>query len=347
MSWGVKVLREIGALDPKTVDAVLQRGIKSRFDAGPVAELGDPGLGLLLECIAHPDAQIRDSVVSALSARMSDPKVSERVRAAFHGNDLPARECAERIVKSLPKGTKPPELLAELLRRDVGRLDNGVRESLIEAGSNAVQAVVGLLGDTNGAVRAGACSVLGRMKVASAAPALRRALDDRSVCVRASAAAALGELNDREATPSLIRAMKDPAGAVREEAALALGVLRDPSAVDALAESARQGDWQARRAAAQGLGCLTGDRAVEALVQVAKEDPHWSVRRAAAVALGRQGNASAAPALISAMEDTHWLVRLAACESLAALAGRNLGSDPEAWRSWCRERNGSAAGRKE
>lgn len=120
------------------------------------------------------------------------------------------------------------------------------REAVRAAKGAALRAIDPTL-EEHTSVRATGHRIIGRMRLAEAAPAVARRLaggadQDPSATVRASAVAALGELGGEEALDALRRALlRDPSSSVRAAAARELGDLDDPSrpTTDALVEALR------------------------------------------------------------------------------------------------------------
>lgn len=92
----------------------------------------------------------------------------------------------------------------------------------------------------NTRLRVQAALTLGRLRHASARPALERALSDDSAAVRAAAATALRRIGSRSSLPALRRAQRDRSSAVRTQVRAALRSIRRATR-DEEAETPNQG----------------------------------------------------------------------------------------------------------
>ena len=75
-------------------------------------------------------------------------------------------------------------------------------------------------------------------------------------------------------------------------------------------------------------------------VGVLMASPDARVRALAAELAGFRGKAGYVGQLIERLDDSDPAVRLRAHGALVRLSGADLGADPEAWRSWARQRGG-------
>ena len=91
--------------------------------------------------------------------------------------------------------------------------------ALGKLGSEAVDPLVGALGDESASVRQAAAGALGETRDVRALAPLLAALDDESSEVRCTAAWTLGAIGDEGAVQRLIDTFKDPVVAVRQVAA--------------------------------------------------------------------------------------------------------------------------------
>jgi len=167
--------------------------------------------------------------------------------------------------------------------------------------------------------------------VASAVPALIKALSDSDAGVRRAAALALEPLGQhaRKAVPALSRRLEDEDASVRRAVALALGKLGAPSepAVPALGQRVATDESEdVRAAAATALGYLNGlaRPTVHILEDKLLSDPYTQVRVAAAFALGQMGThaAPAVASLIKCLTDPEAHVRRAVACAISFLGPR-------------------------
>lgn len=158
---------------------------------------------------------------------------------------------------------------------------NASRE-LIEIGTPAVPALVGLLKNDDEKVRRKAAETLGRMKgkASAAVPALIEALNDTYAQVRYEAVFALGEIGKEAlpAVPVLIQKLDDRSKELRTKAAVALEKLVPYSSdiVPVMIRRLRHPDKDARWYA-EGILERAGERALASLLKAVVSGwlTHW------------------------------------------------------------------------
>lgn len=103
----------------------------------------------------------------------------------------------------------------------------------------------------------------------------------------------------------------------------------------------RDAEWTVRKQAAATLAVGRGGDDVNAALAAALADPHWLVAREAASALGKRRALREANALVGFLERAKKandpLAIETAVEALRTMSGRDLPSDPAAWRKWAAE----------
>lgn len=199
------------------------------------------------------------------------------------------------------------------MRLKAGLIIEGIAEK-----AAALPALVGVLKNTDKAVRQDAATLLGRIGDKTVVPALIEALKDKDRDVRRSAASALGDIGEKSAVPALLESLKDPE--VRYTAARALGHIEDKSAVLGLIELLKDHDELLSYNAAESLGRINDKTIVPKLMEMLKS-PDKNVRRGAIRGLGIIGNKDAVPALIKMLKDADKDIRYD-----AAKAFRNISS---------------------
>lgn len=145
------------------------------------------------------------------------------------------------------------------------------------------------------------------------------ALDERRTpALRLLAAGVVGELKLAEHAPALRAALTDPDDELATKAARALGAIGDPEAVGPLLAIVSQSGrpWFCRAVAAKALGRIGDARAVPALEDLLKNRNRWMERDRAAAALAGLGEAGQV-ALLRARESTIDEVRELAGQALA------------------------------
>lgn len=288
----------------------------------------------LSECV---ERRIRIAVHAAVAGRS---KGSDAVRAAKPVLDAvapaPSAQAAERIVR----------LMGILAAAPASEAFDAPDEDLVGA---TVLALKNAAAHSDARVRAAAAASLGRIAAASGAPTLAwLASNDADAHVRLVAVhslAACGGARDRAALLVLADRVNDADREVREEAAAALGVRDVPDVVPLLAKAVeraladpRDPDWRTATVALVSLGRTRDAAALPALRRWLRDPADWKTRASAAAGLGLLRSAAAMPDLLDALDDKSASVRATALETLVPLAGRDLGADPKAWRSWWRER---------
>ncbi|MCB9536007.1 MAG: HEAT repeat domain-containing protein [Myxococcales bacterium] len=177
-----------------------------------------------------------------------------------------------------------------------------------DAGAGAT--LEGRLDDARAPQRAAAARVLGFLRLAAHAPALRAALaTDAAAEARAEAARALGRLGDAASMPLLIEALAAPVACLRHAAAQALARLPTDEAAAVLHGRLDDPDPEVRAAAARGLAIVSPGDALVPLCATLANDADPGVRVTAAVALGQLGGEAARAALQRATADPHPEVR--------------------------------------
>ena len=211
----------------------------------------------------------------------------------------------------------------------------------------SVPALMPLLQDKYGKVRAAAASALGSMGQVGLDPlfelhsrhipppeALRRSdhpahaavssliqlLADESHSVRTAAAGALGDIADPTAVPALIAALKDKDNDVRGGAAIALGAIGAPAkaAVPVLINRSKIVMNRELESIIRGLGGIGTPDVVPVLTE-ALTDSSVLIRLTAARALADAADPTAVPALIAALKDKDNDVRGGAAIALGAI----------------------------
>jgi protein-S-isoprenylcysteine O-methyltransferase Ste14 len=216
---------------------------------------------------------------------------------------------------------KVEELVGILKTSDSRRVKSHASMDLVKYGELAVDPLIGLVEDSDPAVRDFSVQALAKLKSEKAIPALMAALDDDDNSVRYDAAFGLGELKAGEATDKLILLLNDQKGSVRGSAAVALAKIGSRKAINPLIESLTGEEKYTLCAKIDALGKLKAERAVSRLVILVKDDDAM-VRQATAVALANIRSPLAKDALKEAMNDENWEVRIYASEALKMIKKR-------------------------
>ena len=142
---------------------------------------------------------------------------------------------------------------------------------------------------------------------------------------------------DWDATPRILRmmVMGDQNEYVRAAALEALVQLDQTDVVaELLSKAARDLSPIMRSQCVAAALAVDDQTAVSVLTEMVSNDPDAVVRTEAAAALGQYREHGAITALLEAMGDDEFSVCYTARQSLTQLVGRDLGDDPQAWRTW-------------
>ncbi|HEU0015795.1 MAG TPA: HEAT repeat domain-containing protein [Longimicrobium sp.] len=228
----------------------------------------------------------------------------------------------------------PPASLRPLLR--AGETSGAARQALLQAAERLAAAnpaaLRALAGDEDAAVAAGAVRLIGRLKVADAAPDLGGVLARPEPALRLAAIEALQELRSPVASGALQRAIDDDDRDVRVAAVRALAALRYTPARAALeaaldGKRLREADLTERIAFFEAFGALAGADGV-ALLDRILNGKTWLGRResgemraCAARGLGRIHHPSAEKALNASLQDPEPVVKAAVTQALRTVRG--------------------------
>ncbi|MGB3191477.1 MAG: HEAT repeat domain-containing protein [Limnoraphis sp.] len=184
---------------------------------------------------------------------------------------------------------------------------NSTVVALARVNSEAVEALIAALNDSDSSVRRSAAQDLGKIGNAEAVQPLIAALDDSDFVVRSSAASALGKIGNPEAVEALMEALNYSNSDVRWFAAETLGKTGNAEVVKHLISALDDSDSYVRRSAATALGHIGNPEALKPLI-AALNDSDSEVRSSAAKALGHIGNPEAVEGLIAAFNDSNFAV---------------------------------------
>ncbi len=292
-----------------------------RLHAGgrPATQADAATVDALVKALKDSDAGVREAAAESLG-ELADARALQGLAAATSDAEAAVRLAAVQALAALQDARAVPALAKAL--KDASP---GVRRAAAEALAcqsetpEAVEPLVGALGDTDVHVRLAAVQGLADRRDKRALAALARLVQDNSPEVRATAVEALGEYQDASALPALTSALKDDNETVRTQAVRALGSLGSAAAVPALVEATRDRSSSVRAQAAGALAELPDGAhspAVVAALKALLEDPSADVREEAVSALAEIRDAGALQALIAAMQSKDAAVRKAAAAAL-------------------------------
>ena len=220
------------------------------------------------------------------------------------------------------KGNKRPDLAACLTGIQSPKVNERRRAAAALAEfpcSEAAQALIHGLGDSNGSVRAKAVESLGRFADPGHIQHFVAALSDELYPVRVLAVGAIGGIGTDAAIPALVAALGDAELPVVQEAAKRLARLGVRCRDAVLTAAERIPSYWGRYYALDLLVAFEDRRAVPVAVRLI-QDPHPWVRERALKAAGSLGDASVLPELLLALESNDPLLSKAAAEGLSVLA---------------------------
>jgi len=249
----------------------------------------------LLDALKDANPGVRSAAATALGA-LNDARAVEPLIQATTDNNAVVRSAAAMALGEI-KDPRAVEVWTNALKAHPQRLE-GLMVALGRIGASVVEPLLGLLKDSNAAVRMKAAEALGDAADQRAVEPLIRALRDPETGVRIEAAWALGKIKDPRALEPLLAAWKNDSN-LRWKAGGALGRIGQP-AVEPLIALLRDGNADIRSRAAEEIAEAKDPRAVEPLLS-ALRDGSTNVRLSAAMALGEIPDARAAQALTEAL----------------------------------------------
>lgn len=247
-------------------------------------------------------AQRQALVLRALADR-GDAAALPAVIKAARSSTAAVRVAALRALKSVGNATAVPVLLEAAARPegDEPQAALAALESL--RGEDVDDAIVAMLGGGEKQLRPVVIELVGRRRIASAVPSLRKALGEGDAQVRLAAIRALGRTIGLDELPVLVGRLAAP-GAPEETAAAqeALKIAsrrmpdRDACAEKLLASISRV-PVEAKCHVLEVFSAVGGTRALEVVAAHAR-DPHEPVRDTAARVLGEWSSEEAVPELL-------------------------------------------------
>jgi cyclophilin family peptidyl-prolyl cis-trans isomerase/HEAT repeat protein len=328
--------------------ALLAASDARRFDAAPIREalshpnpsvrrqgalaagrIGDAaGVDLLLPALNDSSQYVQAAAafalgllkdaraIPALMLSVREGQVEAVTAIARTGGDEGARALSEIIATGSPDASSPV-----------------IDQALLEAwrlGSRApVSQLVRFAEASAAATRWRALYSLARLRAATAAPLLIRALADRDPQTRAVAARGItralldsARINPRGAVDALRPLLDDPDAQIRVNALRALASLRDSVVAGVVAPLVADRDIGVAVQAETTLGVIGGAVALEAL-RARLTNSVFAIRRQAVIALAQADSAGGAAAATALTGDADWRWRRVAAEAFGAARARD------------------------
>lgn len=230
------------------------------------------------------------------------------------GPELVARPAAEALERL---GTAGTLTLSSALRHGDSLRRRLVLE-VLQPRMVALDDVVVALRDPDGAVRARACELLGRMGQPAVVPALFELLADPNPRVSHAALGAVQGLGGELAEVLSVAAAESPDPRLRRQGLRLIGYFGFPAGVEVLLQGLSDPDPPLRELAVQSLGYLDDARARSAVMHASRHvEPR--MRAAAMRALAHGERAEVATRLLDALDDEDAWVRYYACQALGRL----------------------------
>lgn len=147
---------------------------------------------------------------------------------------------------------------------------------------------------------------------------------------------AMGALHDPAAIPTLSSALKDPDAAVMMAAWEGLRGMQAPDLFKDLVACAGEDNESVQIRCAELLAHFPGEDATASVLELLKQESSVAVREALLGSLAGTGGARAFETLLALLgaRDEDPRIRRKALESLQALTGQYLDTDPEKWAAW-------------
>jgi len=252
--------------------------------------------------------------------------LKELVQALEDGSIVPATADLATFLQYLRAGALGP-----LVRAAEGIQETAIREVLQKAvvgiARRHPQALAACLSDADPVVAAGACRLVGTMRLAEAGPKVAELLRHPSAQVRLAAVETAMELKASTAVGALQRALGDPDREVRIAAARALGSLRFRPAAPAFRDiirgkAIRQADISEKIAVFESYGMLQDPEAYDLLDALLNgrglfgRRESGEMRACAALALGKIGGPDSREILEKAAGDADPVVRSAVSRAM-------------------------------
>jgi HEAT repeat protein len=361
------VARALGAFGPAAA-AAIPALIKNLADGSEPArqdsvdalgQIGVPARPALLAALGDADAKRRAGAALALAQLGAPAKdTASALMSVLEKETDPAARAAQ--ITALPKTGPDPARAVPLLVAAATDPDDGIRHAGINALAGArtlhpgaVQALAGLLKNSDPALRQRAAHALGRLgpDAASALPALVAAAgasdgdaaftDSLMQIGPAALPALLSALKDAKpaanewifhtlrgyggaAVPALTEALQNPKAEVRVSAIQALGAMGMDAtpAMHTVFTMASGDDPRVQAAALRALVALHAEpRHLKPLLEAAMASPSPDVKRAAAAGMAATGGAAAlgVDSLIALLTDDDAAGRLSAVQALGEL----------------------------
>jgi HEAT repeat protein len=314
-------------------------------------EVGAKQLPQVLDCLADPDAGVREAACVALE-RLRLPAALPALLGVLSRGGLTERLAAVRALRATPGDPAPVRAFLERSLSDEASVGQRLTAlGILEAGGGAgplTDRVRQLAAMGTPTVRAASLRVLATDPNAALDGSLLMALHDADEQIALEAIELVSRRGGSVAVPHLVRLLTSGPPR-RRQAIRALGQLGVEAAVLPLAQAWNRlggqdaleivaaltrigggpalrflrarladGDQALRRAAADGLARHASDEELDVLEELA-QDRDWGVRRYAALGLGRLATAETAEPLLALARDPEPVVAHTAQAALARL----------------------------
>ncbi len=261
-----------------------------------------------------------------LEAVSSTDTLKELIQALEDGSISPDPGELAALLRHLRSGALEP-LLRGAEETEDKKVKHVIQEAVRSIARKYAGALVQCLESEDPVVAAGACTLVGKLRLGDAAGSVAALLSHDSPRVRLAAVGAASELKTATAVGGLQQALRDPEREVRISAARALGSLRYRPAAQAFREvlqgkAIRQADISEQIAFFENYGLIRDPRGVSFLDGLLNgrgflgRKETGEIRACAALALGKLGTQEARAALEKAASELDPVVRSAVNRAL-------------------------------
>ena len=271
----------------------------------------------LIRLLSEPSA--RSEVIESLVKHGAS--VADLLIEHLNSSDLETRRAS--IIALGKLGQKRATLPLTKVMESAPSLKGEVASALARLGDEAaVDALVKLLGDTDGSVRQAAVGALNSIGSTRMPDLTRALLSDPEPLVRESAAKIAGYFGYVECADLLIERCRDDDERVRRAAVEHLPFLEDTRVVAELSRVISEDTPRVRAAAALAMASLDDRSSRESLIAALRDSDSW-VRYFAAKSLGRRVSVESIPALSQLLgEEKLDHVRIAALQAIGQMSSR-------------------------
>jgi len=313
---------------PRAVRQAALSSLESLYDSGVSAEAiraemqrlhGDKAVELILDAAGAANEELRIPALILLGA-MGEPRaVSPLLQAAAHGL---SEEAAVRSLANIAQNNPQAILENVVLAGNDPVMMRVLAYSMVKhAKPEFRDALINMLCDGDGHVRATAATGLGNLGDESIVPLLLEALYDRYEDVRISVVSALVKLKAGLVPGALEAIVRDRDPEIRKLAVPLLAAIGTEEALSVIALMLKDASHLVRKASVDYFANNLNDNK-DSMLLPAMTDESPDVRSVVAIRLGETGNPEYLKSLVLLLSDNEDMVRISACKALGLLGSR-------------------------